>query len=59
MERSHILYPLYTPTKAEAAAISNGRAAYKRGEFVTLDQLLKELDAARRQSRKRIPPKLS
>lgn len=29
-------YPLYTPTKAEAAAIRKGRAAYKRGDYVTL-----------------------
>lgn len=52
-------YPLYTPTKAEAAAIRKGRAAYKRGGFVTLDQLHKELDAVRRQPRKKITRKLS
>jgi len=46
-------YPLYTPTKAEAAAIRKGRATYKRGESVTLDQLHKELDAARRQPGKK------
>jgi hypothetical protein len=47
-------YPPYTPTKAEAAAIRRGRAAYKRGEYVTLDQLHNELDAARRRARKKI-----
>ena len=39
----------YTPTKAETAAIRKGRAAYKRGEFVTLEQLHRELDVALRQ----------
>jgi antitoxin component of MazEF toxin-antitoxin module len=37
-------YPIYTPTKAEAAAIRKGRAAYKRGHYVTLDKLRDELD---------------
>jgi len=32
-------YPLYRPTKAEAAAIRKGRIAYMRGEFTTLKQL--------------------
>jgi hypothetical protein len=36
-------YPTYKPTKAEAAAIRRGRAAIRRGEYVTLDQLRKEL----------------
>ena len=29
-------YPLYTPTKAERAAINKGRAEFKRGEYVSL-----------------------
>ena len=37
-------YGIYTPTKAEAAAIRKGRAAIKRGEFVTLQQLFHEMD---------------
>ena len=37
-------YGIYTPTKAEAAAIRKGRAAIKRGEFVTLRQLFHEMD---------------
>jgi len=41
-------YPLYTPTKAEASAIRKGRAAYKRGDYVTLSQLHDELGTARR-----------
>lgn len=51
--------PLYTPTKAEAAAIRKGRAAYKRGDYVTLDQLHDELDAARHESRKKVTRKIS
>src|SRR5207249_816164 len=52
-------HPLYTPTKAEAAAIRRGRAAYKRGDYVTLDQLHDELDRARRDARKKISRKAS
>lgn len=33
----------YTPTKAEAAAIRKGRAAMKRGDSVTLEQLHSDL----------------
>ena len=32
-------YPVYTPTKAEFAAIRQGRADFKRGDFLTLSQL--------------------
>jgi bifunctional DNA-binding transcriptional regulator/antitoxin component of YhaV-PrlF toxin-antitoxin module len=52
-------YSPYTPTKAEAAAIRRGRSAYKRGDYVTLDQLHSELDADRRRSRKKITRKAS
>jgi bifunctional DNA-binding transcriptional regulator/antitoxin component of YhaV-PrlF toxin-antitoxin module len=52
-------YPLYTPTKAEAAAIRKGRAAYKRGDYLTLNQLHDELDTARRQARKKSTRKVS
>ena len=41
-------YPIYTPTKAEATAIRKGRAEMRRGEFVTLEQLLHEMDVKRR-----------
>jgi predicted transcriptional regulator len=44
-------YPVYTPTRAELAAIRKGRAAFKRGDYVTLNQLHNELDSARRQTR--------
>ena len=46
-------YPLYTPTKAEATAVRKGRAAYKRGDYITLNQLHNELDTARHQARKK------
>ena len=44
-------YPVYTPTRAELTAIRKGRAAFKRGDYVTLNQLHNELDSARRQTR--------
>jgi bifunctional DNA-binding transcriptional regulator/antitoxin component of YhaV-PrlF toxin-antitoxin module len=40
--------PAYKPTKAEAAAIRKGEAEIARGEFVTLDHLLHDLDNRRR-----------
>jgi bifunctional DNA-binding transcriptional regulator/antitoxin component of YhaV-PrlF toxin-antitoxin module len=39
--------PAYRPTKTESAAIRKGRAAFKRGDYVTLSQLHNELDTAR------------
>jgi anaerobic selenocysteine-containing dehydrogenase len=45
-------FPLYTPAKAESNAIAKGRAAYKRGDYVTLNQLHNELDTAHRASKK-------
>ena len=48
-------YPVYTPTKAELAAIRKGRAEIRRGAFVTLDQLLHDLDThPRKASQKRV-----
>jgi len=44
-------YGSYTPTKAEAAAIRKGRAEIRAGQFVTLSQLLHDLDTANRQAR--------
>ena len=46
---------LYTPTKAELAAIRKGRAEIRRGESVTLQQLLNDLDThPRKASGKRV-----
>jgi metal-responsive CopG/Arc/MetJ family transcriptional regulator len=44
-------YPIYSPTKAERAAIVEGRAEFERGEYVTLSDLHHELAAARLQKR--------
>lgn len=52
-------YPLYTPTKGEAAAIRKGRAAYKRGDVTTLREFRGQLDSADRQSRKKVTRKAS
>ena len=49
----------YTPTKSEAAAIRKGRAAYKRGDYVTLGQLHDELESARHESGKKRARKVS
>jgi bifunctional DNA-binding transcriptional regulator/antitoxin component of YhaV-PrlF toxin-antitoxin module len=40
--------PAYAPTKAEAEAIRKGEAEIARGEFVTLHDLLDDLDNPRR-----------
>jgi metal-responsive CopG/Arc/MetJ family transcriptional regulator len=46
-------YPVYIPTKMEAAAIKRGRAAFTRGTYVTLAELIHELDTAGHQARKK------
>ena len=52
-------FPLYRPKKAEKEAIRKGRAAYKRGDFITLDTLRDELDTARHRAGKKITRKAS
>jgi metal-responsive CopG/Arc/MetJ family transcriptional regulator len=42
-------YGSYAPTRTEAAAIKNGRAEFKRGEYITLNQLHDELASSRHQ----------
>lgn len=42
--------PAYKPNKAEAAAIRKGEAEIARGEFVTLDGLIHDLDHRRRKN---------
>lgn len=44
-------YASYTPTKSEVAAIGKGRAAFQRGDYVTLADLHRELDSRRNQTR--------
>ena len=52
-------YGLAAPTKSELTAIRKGRAAFKRGEYVTLAQLHDELDARSSQPRPKRPRKTS
>jgi predicted transcriptional regulator len=52
-------YAVYTPSKAETAAIRRGRAEIKRGEFITLDQLKHDLESANRKPRKKNSRKVS
>ena len=42
--------PSYRPSKSETAAIRKGEAEIARGEFVTLNDLLNDLDTRRRES---------
>jgi bifunctional DNA-binding transcriptional regulator/antitoxin component of YhaV-PrlF toxin-antitoxin module len=51
------LEPAYRPTKAEAAAIRRGEAEIARGEFVTLNELLHDLDHRRRKGGAKAAPK--
>jgi predicted transcriptional regulator len=43
--------PVETPTPEEQAAIEAGRAAIARGEYVSFEQLVHDLDADHRQTR--------
>lgn len=52
-------YPLYAPTRAELAAIQKGRAAFRRGDYITLDQLHQEMESRRHQARRKRPRKSS
>src|SRR5947209_4178193 len=52
-------FPLYTPTKAEKEAIRKGRAAYERGDFITLAALHDKLEAARHRAGRKIARKSS
>jgi Arc/MetJ-type ribon-helix-helix transcriptional regulator len=49
-------YPAVTPTKAELAALRRGRAAFRRGNSVSLTQFLNDLEFVPRRSR---PKRLS
>lgn len=46
-------FPEETPTPAEVRAIRRGRAAYERGDYVTLDELRREETMARSSRRTR------
>jgi Arc/MetJ-type ribon-helix-helix transcriptional regulator len=44
-------YPADQPTKAELAALRLGRAAFRRGDSVSLDQFLHGVESPTRRSR--------
>ena len=46
-------FPVVTASKAELAAIRQGRAQIRRGEYVTLDQLRHDLDLTHRKTRRK------
>jgi predicted transcriptional regulator len=49
--------PEVTPTQTELTAIRRGRAAFRRGEYVSLDQLLHDLDSSSHQAGGKGPSK--
>lgn len=46
-------FPVVVPTKSELAAIERGRAEIKAGNYVTLDQLIHDLDSTDRKARRK------
>lgn len=38
-------FPLVVPTQAERKAIERGRAAFRRGDYISLDELLHDLES--------------
>ena len=50
-------YPAVQPDKSELAALRRGRAAYRRGDVVSLSQFIGELDASTRKARAKRHPK--
>ncbi len=46
-------FPEELPTSAELRAIRRGRTAYKRGDYITLNELRREEELARRPHRAR------
>ena len=44
-------YPVVQPSDAELAAIRRGRAAFRRGDYVPLKEMLDELEPAGRRTR--------
>lgn len=47
------------PTRGETAAIRNGRAEIKRGEYVTFEQLRHEMESVHRKPGRKSPQKVS
>ena len=44
--------PAVNPTSSEMRAIRRGEAAYRRGDYITLDEYFRELDRHPRRARK-------
>ncbi len=47
------LLPQESPTSSELRAIRRGEAAYRRGDYITLDEYFHELDRRPRRARKK------
>jgi len=47
------LLPQESPTSSELRAIRRGEAAYRRGDYITLDEYFRELDRRPRRARKK------
>ncbi len=47
-------FPAVQPTKPELAAIRRGRTEIKRGNFIRLEQLIDDLEAANRKKSRKI-----
>ena len=46
-------FPVVVPTKAELTAIRRGRAEIKAGNYVTLDELIHDLESSDRKARRK------
>lgn len=44
-------FPLVEPTKFELAAVRRGRAAFRRGDYISLEQLLHDLESTSHRAR--------
>jgi predicted transcriptional regulator len=47
-------FPEETPTPAELRAIRRGEAAYRRGDYVTLNEYLRDVDGRPHRPRKKV-----
>lgn len=51
---SILRFPEETPTPSELRAIRRGEAAYRRGDYITLDEYLNAVDRHPRRTRRKI-----
>ena len=52
-------FSVVVPTKAELAAIRRGRAAFRRGDYVSLDELIHDLEGRNHRASTKRPAKAS